>query len=126
MKIKRKGVLHLLGGLAVLVALVGSISEPTFAAGLKIDPGTEGLEDLVTTSANNFTSFARKVIGLVAVVLFIIGAIVRKAGSASGDERKIEASKKIFSAVVLAIVLIFFADKLVGALYGILGIKIPA
>jgi hypothetical protein len=61
----------------------------------------------------------------VAAVVFIIWAGYTFWG-AHGDERKIEAAKKMMVGFIVATACIFFADKIVGALMGIFGITIQS
>jgi Co/Zn/Cd efflux system component len=80
--------------------------------------------ELIKTTATNI---AENVVGVVqgvfgvAAVCFVIWAGIMFWG-ASGDPNKIAMAKKAFAGFIVAMICIFFADKIVGGLLGIFGI----
>lgn len=78
------------------------------------------IKSTATNIAENIVGVVQGVFG-VAAVCFVIWAGIMFWG-ASGDPNKIAMAKKAFAGFIIAIICVFFADKIVGGLLGIFGI----
>lgn len=113
---KRKKVLALF----LTVVLLFAFASVAFAA-LNVNPSAN--PDMIKTTAvgiaQKLTNVVQGVFAVIAVC-FVIWTGVMFWG-ASGDPNKILTAKKALGGFIIAMVCVFFADKIVGGLLGIFG-----
>ncbi len=84
------------------------------------DSGGTSIISTASQIATNITNIAQSLFGIAAVI-FIIWAGIMFFG-AQGDPKKITTAKQAFAGFVVAMVCVFFADKIVAAVLGMMGI----
>jgi len=103
------------------VVLLFSFASLAFAAP-NVNPTANPnlIKSTATNIAENIVGVVQGVFG-VAAVCFVIWAGIMFWG-ASGDPNKIAMAKKAFAGFIIAMICVFFADKIVGGLLGIFGL----
>lgn len=109
--------------LALTLTVVLMFSCTPFAmAAVNVNPEADSglIKSTITGIAENIVGVVQGVFG-VAAVCFVIWAGIMFWG-AGGDPNKIAMAKKAFGGFIIAIICVFFADKIVGGLLGIFGL----
>lgn len=106
----------------ILTALMLFSITPFAMAAVNVNPEADSglIKSTVTGIAQNLVTVVQGVFG-VAAVCFVIWAGIMFWG-AGGDPNKIAMAKKAFGGFIIAIICVFFADKIVGGLLGIFGL----
>ncbi len=103
---------------AVLFSLLALPASAAVSVEPQVNKGLN--KDTAKGIAQNLVDVVQGVFGIAAVV-FVIWAGVMFWG-AHGDAQKIAHAKRAFAGFVVAMVCVFFADKIVGGLLGIFGV----
>ena len=109
--------------LVLTLTLMLLFSYASFAlAATNVNPSAnlDLIKSTATNIAQNIVGVVQGVFG-VAAVCFVIWAGIMFWG-AGGDPNKIAMAKKAFGGFIIAIICVFFADKIVGGLLGIFGL----
>ncbi|HBT19960.1 MAG TPA: hypothetical protein DEA47_01095 [Peptococcaceae bacterium] len=94
-----------------------------YASGTNVEPqaNKEVIKTTIKGIATNFVGVAQGIFGIAAVVFVVWAGIIY--WGAHGDPNKIQSAKRAFAGFIIAMVCVFFADKIVGGLMGIFGVK---
>jgi len=106
--------------LLTTVLLFSFTSFALAATSVNPTPNPSLIKDTATGIATKLVNVAQGVFG-VAAVCFIIFAGIMFWG-AGGDPNKIVGAKKALAGFIIAMICVFFADKIVGGLMGIFGL----
>ncbi|MFS8580554.1 MAG: TrbC/VirB2 family protein, partial [Novibacillus thermophilus] len=109
--------------LAVLAAVLVSIfvASPAEAA-LDVKPNKNALKNEVNTAADNIVTFVRAIFGVVVAVLFVWGAFLLLGGSS--NPQRMASAKSKFGYAILALIVVFMADRIVSLIMGLFGLKL--
>lgn len=109
--------------LAVLAAVLVSIfvASPAEAA-LDVKPNKNALKNEVNTAADNIVTFVRTIFGVVVAVLFVWGAFLLLGGSS--NPQRMASAKSKFGYAILALIVVFMADRIVSLIMGLFGLKL--
>jgi hypothetical protein len=104
----------------VIMLLFSSVSLAFAAPNVNPTANPNLIKSTATSIAQNIVGVVQGVFG-VAAVCFVIWAGIMFWG-AGGDPQKITMAKKAFAGFIIAMICVFFADKIVGGLLGIFGV----
>lgn len=109
--------------LAVLAAVLVSIfvASPAEAA-LDVKPNKNALKNEVNTAADNIVTFVRAIFGVIVAVLFVWGAFLLLGGSS--NPQRMASAKSKFGYAILALIVVFMADRIVSLIMGLFGLKL--
>jgi hypothetical protein len=109
--------------LAVLAAVLVSIfvASPAEAA-LDVKPNKNALKNEVNTAADNIVTFVRTIFGVIVAVLFVWGAFLLLGGSS--NPQRMASAKSKFGYAILALIVVFMADRIVSLIMGLFGLKL--
>lgn len=92
----------------------------THANSINVGPDSNAITNNVKEAAGNFIGFLRGVFGFVAAAMIAWGGGIMIFGS---DARKMAEAKGKFAMAIVALLIVFFADKIVAVIGGIFNIK---
>lgn len=99
--------LSLLSVSAVFAGNLDGVHDPT------------AFEKSVNDGSDNAAGLLRKIVGVITAVLLIWAGFLYATGS--GDAQKLEQSKTRVKGAIIGLLIVIFADKIVGAVYGLFG-----
>lgn len=120
--VSRRKVLVLVTLVLALIGVCLMTTSVYAADGLRINPSENALTNDVKSIADRIVIFARTIVGVVVAVFVVWGALLLL--GATNNPQKMAAAKTRFGIALVALIVVFMADKLVSLAMGLFGFKV--